>query len=162
MDANKTHARLSLEMELEAASHGAERQLYDEEWGEKPTQKFFQQATLTHRTGQIDKLYKHTLDDQGQLHVDRTKTESIDEVGGTERIAASLTAYWQSIYKCTTNVNTPIDKVKADLYPASMCLRPAGRETLPLGDDFTTKDVTTAIDGLRTQEAFWETVVEQR
>ena len=157
MDADKTHARLSLEMEREAASHGAERQLYDEEWGEKPTQKFFQQATLTHRTGQIDKLYRHTLDDQGRLHVDRTKTDSIDEEGGTGRIAASLTAYWQSIYKCTTDAKTPIEKVKAD-YPASMCLRPD--EKLALGADFTTMDVATAIDGLATKRSTFGIIAE--
>ena len=60
-EAARTHAELSLEMEKVVGHHVAGTELEREEWGEKPTVKFFKQAVNSCRSGGITELYRHYL-----------------------------------------------------------------------------------------------------
>ena len=82
---------------------------------------------------------KHTLRSDGTVCVDTGHTDRIDEPGGAERIAKSLAAYWQSIYRRThTPDNTDCSKIIAD-YPEHMCLTEPECEAL--GKDFAVDEV---------------------
>ena len=86
-------------------------------------------------------------------HIDR-----VDEPGGAERIAQSLAAYWQSIYRCThTTDNTDYTKIAAD-YPDDMRLTAA--ECEGLGADFTVTEVLAAIKGLSVNKSTHGIVAE--
>eukprot|EP01046_Picozoa_sp_COSAG06_P052304 COSAG06_NODE_8750_length_2079_cov_2.363636_1_plen_80_part_00 len=68
-------------MEKVAHHQVAGRELEREEWGEKPTVKFFKQAVGNQRTGGITELHPHRLGDDGNVHVD-TDERKIDRPGG--------------------------------------------------------------------------------
>jgi hypothetical protein len=47
-EARRSHAELSLEVERDALNRDAEQQMLREDWGDKPTKRFFQQARGKH------------------------------------------------------------------------------------------------------------------
>jgi hypothetical protein len=157
-------------MERYARAEASKTKLFSEEWGEKPTTDFFKQAQSSRRSGGIDRLRRHTVDDNGKLvsinangePVDVGTESVIDSVddpdgSGAKRIADSLAAFWQHIYQRTTSERTPLKRVRDD-YPEGMRLTPSEKEKL--GADFTVNDIKTAIKKLATNRSTFGVVAE--
>ena len=153
-EAKRSHAELSLEVERDAMTRDAEQQMQREDWGDQPTRRFFQQAKTNHASTTIRKLYRYEPSETPG-EVGRIDTSVVD--ADPTRIAASLSAYWQDIFRNTTGTHTPYARI-ADDYPDDMCV-PLGAQH-GLGADITPAEVATAIRGLSTRRSTAGVVAE--
>ena len=91
-EARRSHAELSLEVERDALNRDAEQQMLREDWGDKPTKRFFQQARGKHQSTTIRALYRYepgtAPGEKGRINTEVIDTEPT-------LIATSLSHYWQ-------------------------------------------------------------------
>lgn len=153
-DARRTHAELSLELERDALTRDAEQRMQMEEWGDRPTRRFFQQAQVAHRTTTIRKLYRYRpgATPAAKGAVDRS---TVDTQPG--EIARSLSNFWQDVFRDTTGPDTPYRRL-AEEYPEHMCVRPDDHDAV--GGKFTVAEVTQGIQGLATRKSTEGVVAE--
>ena len=146
-EARRSHAELSLEVERDALNRDAEQQMLREDWGDKPTKRFFQQARGKHQSTTIRALYRYepgtAPGEKGRINTEVIDTEPT-------LIATSLSHYWQDIFRNTTGAHTPYSRIVSD-YPADMCVPEAAQAAV--GADITEEEVRAAIKGLATRRS---------